>query len=362
MTGKYNVRNYEAFGMLSREEVTFGQLLQANGYATCIAGKWQLGKESDSPQHFGFAHSCLWQHMAGAYASDGADSRYANPVMEYNGSTVEYSQREFGPDVACDYIIDFLRKNEQKQPFLVYYPMILTHCPFVPTPDSNDWNAERSKTYNGNPAYFSDMVSYTDKLVGRLLNELDRLGLTDNTLIIFTGDNGTDRTVTSQFNGKPYPGGKGKTIDSGVHVPLIISCPGGLKGCVNNNLIDFTDFLPTLCEAASVSIPDSIQLDGKSFYPQLLGKQTEVREWVYCWYAPRDVDDKKAQVFARNHQYKLYRSGEFYNVSQDFEEKHPLSLLFLTEEQKKVYHTLKSVINQYNEIQRTVVRRKYTID
>ena len=353
MTGKYNVRNYVAFGQLDRKEVTFGNLLQEKGYATCIAGKWQLGKELDSPQHFGFEQSCLWQHAAGAYAPGGGDSRYANPVMEYNGRSVEYTQGEFGPDVACDFIIDFMRENKE-QPFFAYYPMILTHCPFVSTPDSKDWKVERSKTYAGNPIHFPDMVNYTDKLIGKLLDELDRLGLTDNTLIVFTGDNGTDRTVvSSRLNGKPYPGGKGLTTDAGVHVPLIVSCPGGLKGEVNDNLVDFTDFLPTLCEAASVSVPDSIQSDGKSFYPQLLGKKHKAREWVYCWYAPREVDDRKAKAFARDKQYKLYRSGEFYDVSQDFEEKAPLSLIALTKKQRNVYRTLKSVIDRYDAARKT---------
>lgn len=347
MTGKYNIRNYVAFGRMDRGEITFGNLLQEKGYATCIAGKWQLGKEKDSPQHFGFEQSCLWQHMAGAYAPDGADSRYANPVMEYNGRSIEYSQGEFGPDVGCDFIINFLRKN-QERPFFVYYPMILTHCPFMPTPDSKDWKAERSNTYKGKSIYFSDMVSYTDKLVGRILDELERLGLKDNTLIIFTGDNGTDRPISSLLNGKLYQGGKGKTIDSGIHVPLIVSCPNGLKDNVNDNLIDFTDFLPTLCDVAKISVPDSLQFDGKSFYPQLFRKDAEVRQWIYCWYAPREVDNKKAKVFVRNKQYKLYRSGEFYDILLDFEEKNPLPLSSLTKEQDNVYRTLKSVIERYD--------------
>lgn len=344
MTGRYNIRNYVAFRKLDRREITFGNLLKNGGYTTCVAGKWQLGEEEDSPQHFGFEQSCLWQHMAGAFASDGADSRYANPVMEYNGKPVEYQQGEFGPDVSCSFIIDFIRQNKE-QPFFVYYPMILTHAPFVPTPDSKNWQAERARN-KGETVNFSDMVSYADKQVGNIVKELERLNLRDNTLIIFTGDNGTDRPICSQFRGQPYLGGKGKTIDSGVHVPLIVSCPGGNIGIENNNLIDFTDFLPTLCEVANVSVPDSIELDGISFSPQLFGKESKVREWVYCWYSPREVKDDKAKVFARDKQYKLYRSGEFYDVLMDFEEEKPISKL--THEQKKKYEILKSVITFYD--------------
>lgn len=346
MTGRYNIRNYVAFRKLDRKEITFGNVLQNAGYKTCIAGKWQLGEEKDSPQHFGFGESCLWQHTAGAFAPDGADSRYANPVMEYNGRPKEYQQGEFGPDVSCNYVIDFIRRNKE-QPFFVYYPMVLTHAPFVPTPESKNWKAERARN-KGETVNFSDMVNYTDKLVGKIVKELERLNLRDNTLIIFTGDNGTDRPICSQFRGRPYPGGKGKTMDAGVHVPLIVSCPGGNIGVENNNLIDFTDFLPTLCDAAHVSKPDLVELDGISFFSQFFGKETKTREWVYCWYAPRDVSDEKAKVFARDKQYKLYRSGEFYDVLMDFEEEKPISTL--TQEQKVEYEKLKSVIRFYDNI------------
>lgn len=349
MTGQYNARNYTAFGELRRTEVTFGNILKEAGYATCIAGKWQLGKELDSPQHFGFEQSCLWQHANGAYDSNKHDSRYANPILEYNSEKKEYTNGEFGPEVACDFLLNFIRENHNR-PFFAYYPMILTHCPFIPTPDSPDWAAQRSETYKGDEQYFPYMVQYADKLVGRIIDQIESLGLTDNTLIIFTGDNGTDRPVISSFNGKPYPGGKGKTIDSGTHVPLIVAYPGGEKGIENNNLIDFTDFLPTLCDVAKVPIPANIETDGLSFYPQLKGETKAVREWIYCWYAPRDVDDKKAAVFARNHRYKLYRSGEFYDVQTDFNEEKPIPENLLKKNQKEIYRMLQEVIHKKEKI------------
>lgn len=349
MTGKYNVRNYTAFAKLEREEVTFGNILKNAGYATCIAGKWQLGKEFDSPQHFGFEQSCLWQQAQGAYDENRNDSRYANPIMEYNGDRKEYTTGEFGPDIACNFLLEFIRENKER-PFLAYYPMILTHCPFVATPDSQGWKAERSETYKGDARYFSDMVEYMDKLVGKIIDELDVLGLTDKTLIIFTGDNGTDQPVVSFLNGKSYPGGKGKTIDSGIHVPLIVSHPNIKKGSVNNNLIDFTDFLPTLCDAIGIAAPANEDIDGISFYPQLKGDNRNIRKWTYCWFAPRDVDNKKAKVFAREYRYKLYRSGEFYDIETDFEEKNPIQFSSLTEEQKHIYILLQEAINKYEDV------------
>lgn len=347
MTGRYNIKNYISFGELDRSETTFGNLLKSNGYNTCIAGKWQLGKEIDSPQHFGFDEACLWQHTAGAYAPDRKDSRFANPVMEHNGEPIEYTNGEFGPDVAADFIIDFINKNQQ-EPFFVYYPMILTHCPFVATPDSKDWKAERSATYKGNAKYFKDMVEYGDKLVGKIVDELDRLNLTDNTLIIFTGDNGTDQPVVTTFKGEPYPGGKSFTMDSGIHVPLVVLSPNGANGTVNDNLIDFTDFLPTICDATDIKIPKNIDIDGSSFYPQVKGKMKNVRDWTYCWYAPRDVRDEIAKVFARDKEYKLYRDGRLFNTQNDIYEKDALDIDNLTKEQSKIYQKLKDVIANYD--------------
>ena len=348
MTGKYNVHNYVAFGKLDRGEDTFGNILKNTGYATCIAGKWQLGKEKDSPKHFGFDTSCLWQQTASAVDEQGHDTRYANPVMDINGETIESPQGTFGPDIFCDFVLDFIKRHKES-PFFVYYPMVLTHCPFVSTPDSEEWSPMRSPTYKGNAVHFPDMIEYTDKLVGRILKQLDELQLRDNTLIIFTGDNGTDSPVISMLNGKPYPGGKGKTIDSGTHVPLIVSCPQGEKGKVNKELIDFTDFLPTLCDGAGINRPTTPETDGKSFYPQLYGKKTEARKWIYCWYAPRQVYDEKAIVFARDRKYKLYRTGEFYDIENDFYEKSPITKPNMTGKQKKIFKALQTVINKYED-------------
>ena len=131
-TGQYNVRNYVKFGLLPRGEITFAHRLKAKGYATCIAGKWQLGREKDAPQHFGFDEALLWQHTRdGRLKINGTrvDKRYENPILEKNGEPLAYNDGEFAPDLMVDFILDFIERKAE-QPFLVYYPMILTH-PFV---------------------------------------------------------------------------------------------------------------------------------------------------------------------------------------------------------------------------------------
>ena len=158
MTGQYNVRNYTKFGILPRGETTFAHKLKDEGYATCIAGKWQLGRQKDAPKHFGFDEALLWQHTRdGRMEIDGerVDKRYENPILEKNGELLVYNDGEFAPDLIVDFILDFIERKKE-QPFLVYYPMILTHCPFVPTPHSEDWDPSSagSLTYKGNKTYF----------------------------------------------------------------------------------------------------------------------------------------------------------------------------------------------------------------
>ena len=325
MTGIYNVRNYVEFGKLDRGQRTFAHILKENGYRTCIAGKWQLGREPDSAQHFGFDESCLWQHVTSGRDKQGHDGRYANPMLCTNGEFKEFTGGEFGPDLTGDFICDFMEKNKDV-PFFVYYPMILTHCPFVATPDSPDWKEQckRSPSYKGDAKYFGDMVAYVDKDVGKLKAKLEQLGLAENTIILFTGDNGTDKpVVTKMQDGSTIAGDKGSMRDGGTRVPLIAYGPGLIrKEIVTDALVDFSDFLPTICDLAGITKPDNV--DGRSFYPLLAGKPYEPRKWIYIWYS-RAGTINDAMEFTRNQRYKLYRTGEFFDIQKDVLEKKPIS-------------------------------------
>lgn len=351
MTGQYNVRNYTKFGELDRDQVTFGNLFKNAGYETAVAGKWQLGKEEDSPQHFGFDTSCLWQHMLPATDSAKHDTRYSNPLLEFNGKSRRFTNGEYSPDLACNFLCDFIEQNKDK-PFFAYYPMNLTHCPFVPTPDSDDWNPNSmgSLTYKGEAGYFPDMVAYMDKLVGKIVSKVDELGLSKNTIIIFTGDNGTDKPIVSILRGRAYPGGKSETTDNGTHVPLIVSWKGAIeanKEC--HDLVDFSDILPTICEAAKIKITNQMALDGRSFFPQTLGKKGKKRKWIYTWYS-RSGQTTHLKEYTRNKEYKLYTTGHLYNIKTDFFEKTPLKLKTIKGRDKKAYKTLKKGLDQYKGI------------
>lgn len=340
MTGLYNQRNYIRFGLLDPKATTFAHLLKNAGYATCVVGKWQLGGGLDGPRHFGFDEYCLWQLTV-------RKSRYPNPVLEQNGKVIEYSKGEYGPDIGSDYLCDFIGRNKDR-PFFAYYPMILTHWPFEPTPDSKDYDPKAKGVLKGqgNKKYFADMVAYADKLVGKIIAKLEALGLREDTLVLFTGDNGTAVGLTSRLGDREVPGGKGSTTDGGTHVPLIASWPKTIPpGRVCHDLVDFSDMLPTLLAAARVELPKDLALDGRSFLPQLLGKPGAPRPWIYCWYArnggPTSVE------FARNQRYKLYADGRFFDVPADPQEKSPLDVTRLDADARKAHELLQAALAQY---------------
>ncbi len=349
MTGIYNVRNYVRFGLLEESQTTFGHLFQEAGYATCIVGKWQLGKEPASPQHAGFDNHCLWQVSGGRVDPTGRDTRYSKPVLDVDGKLITFGDTDYGPEVVSQYGLNFIERcQESGQPFLLYYPMILTHCPFSPTPGSPEWNSEdtTTMTYKGEARYFKDMVAQMDQIVGGIISKLEDLGIQNNTLVIFTGDNGTDVPVVSMMNGRKIAGAKGKSTDAGTRVPLIIQWPDVITpNSINSDLIDFSDFLPTISKAANIDV-GSFDLDGRSFLPQLHGEKGNPREWIYSWYS-RSGEVDKARVFARNHHFKLYDTGEFYEVPEDYEEKNPLEISALDANTKKVHAQLREVLEHY---------------
>ena len=259
------------------QETTFARVLKEAGYATAVAGKWQLAHFDEHPDNVsacGFDEHCVWIGREDQERQE----RYWNPVVWQNGERVERRGRTgYGPDVYSGFLIDFMARNAER-PFFAYYPMTLPHSPFQPTPDSEQPRSGRSKYTD--PARFPDMVAYIDKTVGRILSALDDLGLTENTVVIFTGDNGSPKDVSSRWRGRDIPGGK-SDMAHGAHVPFLVSWPGTAPaGLVTDHLIDFTDVLPTLADLAGARLPDR-PIDGVSFAPLLRGEDPPPgREWV----------------------------------------------------------------------------------
>jgi arylsulfatase A len=321
MTGRDGIRNYVQFGTLDRDEVTFGSMMKDAGYATVIAGKWQLhgGERGTLAPACGFDTYCLWNYPGTER------SRYWNPSLMRDGKLLKTTEKDYGPDILTDYLIEFIGKNKSK-PFFAYYPMLLVHSPFPKTPDSkpDPVNGAKAKSL----ANFRDMTLYADKCVGRIIDALEENGLREKTVIIYTTDNGTHRALTYPYGSEERIGEKAYATDGGTHVPLIINCPGTVPaGIVSNDLVDFSDILPTIADITGAELP-KVKLDGRSFWSQCQGKKGNPRKFIFQYYYPKykPAADKHGQgvnkqeiIWAQNQRHKLYRDGSLYTVLDRYE-------------------------------------------
>ena len=241
---------------------TYAQLLRDSGYATSVTGKWQLATLEFHPDHIrdaGFDSWCVWQIWR-----DGAKTtRYWNPTFNHDGNIREDIVESFGPDVLADYVIgQMLDASKKDEPFCIQHNMLLPHEPIIETP------AERK---SGEPASLRRMITYLDSRVGQIVTAVDKLGIAENTCIIFLGDNGTDIQSTRKTTAGTVRGGKRTLDDGGTHLPLIVRWAGSVPaGVVADDLVDVTDFFPTFCEIAGVKISDETEMDGVSIAGRLL--------------------------------------------------------------------------------------------
>ena len=256
----------------------------------------------------GFERHCLWQ-------VDKLGSRFWGPKITVAGKVKDFPKEVYGPDVYCQFLLERMEEYRD-EPFFLYYPMALVHAPFVPTPDSAD------KTSKNKQQNFGDMVAYMDKLIGRIVAKTVQLGIAERTLILVTGDNGTHGSLKSNMGDKVINGGKGKPTDAGTHVALFGYQPGAVPaGRVSNDLVEFTDFMPTIAKATGAT-PLS-PTDGRSFLAQLHGEKGEPRETIFVYYWPRP--EKGAPLrFVRNQRWKLYGDGRLIDVQNDVLEKTPV--------------------------------------
>jgi arylsulfatase A-like enzyme len=316
--------------------------MRAAGYRTLVAGKWQLSKRGgQTPSDAGFDEQIV--HPGGA-----ANSRYWGPTFDIDGELRSFEAGRFGPDVVSERVVQFIERNRDR-PFIVYYPLLLPHRPLVATPDAPDATTPE--------AMIIAMVEYVDKMVGEVVRALDALGLREQTLLLFTADNGTITSMSSELESASgevvrIQGGKGHPTDAGTHVPFIASLPGTVPTAVNGDIVDFTVFRPTLVEIASGERRTG--LDGDSIVDQLFGLAARPRGWAYVYYDPfaRSGADALSSEFARDERFKLYRQRHcepiemLFDLSVDPLERSPIAPATGSAEQEAMRGELRTILER----------------
>ena len=256
-TGLYNTR----FGgdTLGRNETTIAQVLKSAGYRTALFGKWHLGRYSQyQPHRRGF------DHFFGHY--HGHIERYSNPdQVVVNGQPVE--TRGYVTDLFTEAAIDFI-KRDQQQPFFCFLAFNAPHSPFLLDTThfgqpEGDKLIEKylAKKLPLREARIYGMVERIDQNLSRLFKTLKEQGLDEETLVIYTSDNGG---VSKAFKAG-LKGSKGSAYEGGTRVPFVVRWPGKIPaGKQTDALVAQIDLFPTFCELAGVSIPEGVDLDGKS--------------------------------------------------------------------------------------------------
>jgi arylsulfatase A len=304
LTGRYAFRtgavNQDMTGLMKPSvETMMPRILKPAGYVSAMIGKW--GQLPLGPADFGFDYYLTFSGSGIYWNTQEKGKNYT-----VNGKKVLLSDKEYLPDVMHTHVVDFVTKHHDN-PFYIYYSLSHVHAEILPTPDSAP----------GSKDYYADNIAYMDKLVGKLIDELERQKLREKTLIIFFGDNGTGSKYAdlSTIGGRRLSGQKGSMLECGGLVPMIVTWPGTTPaGKVNTDLIDSSDFVPTFAELAGAELPGGKPIDGRSFLPQVQGEQGKQREWIFV--------ELGNQWYVREQRWKLNRSGQLFDMSNaPFEEK-----------------------------------------
>ncbi|MCX8489265.1 MAG: sulfatase-like hydrolase/transferase [Opitutales bacterium] len=289
-------------------------VLKQAGYATALIGKWGQLSPSGSPAEWGFEHDfhfkasgMYWNSARVKTMTDDGKVRGDPDSYVINGKTIPVKDNEYIPDLMHKDAVAWLEAHKNG-PFFLYYSMAHVHGEILPTPDSLPTPAgEDAATRLAR--HYTDNINYMDKLVGKLMAELDRLKLRENTLIVFMGDNGTAKAhaPVATIGGKRLDGEKGSMKEGGGLVPFFATWPGVTpSGKVNANVADASDLLPTFAEVAGAPLPTGRVIDGRSLVSQFKGDTQSPRTWAYC--------QLSNNYYVREAGWKLDQSGTLYDM------------------------------------------------
>ncbi len=269
LEGEESVRRMEPLSLrhLAPEEVTFAEVLQANGYATGFTGKWHLGVPPNVPRTQGFD----WTRSVGAYSA----SPYFPPYEVTKADDVRPD--EYLTDRITDDAIAFLREHADR-PFFLYVSHFAVHGPWA----AKDEEIKRMRTLldpasDQSSALYGAMIASLDEGVGRILDELNALELADRTIVIFTSDNGPtiEKGSSVMTSTAPLRGGKLDVYEGGLRVPMVVRWPGRTQPGETDTPVVSMDLFPTVLAAAGIALPEGVALDGIDLAPVFAGEALE---------------------------------------------------------------------------------------
>jgi len=373
MTGKHGghayVRNNSEIGgwdsfrgqlPLPAETVTIASLLKQQGYVTGAFGKWGLGEvgSTGDPLNRGFdrfvGYNCQ-RHAHNLYPKYLVNDR---DKITLEGNTRGLTGKHYAPQVIADEMLKFIRENKEK-PFFVYYPTVIPHLALqVPEEDLNQYKGKwpetpyKGKSYLPHPtpkACYAAMISFMDRQVGHIMKLLKELNLDDNTVVLFTSDNGTtylkEQVDYEFFNSVgPLRGLKGSLYEGGIRMPMVVRWPGKIKaGTVSDHLAAHYDALATLADIAGAKAPKDT--DGISFVPTLLSQPVQQKKHDYLFW---DFAGYGGQLAVRMGKWKGIKRDlrknpdaplELYDLENDVSEKNNVA-----EEYPKVVARIESIM------------------
>lgn len=312
---------------LRDQDITVAQLLQDTGYETACIGKWGLGKPGTS----GYPLNKGFDYFVGYDTHISAHNYYPESLCK-NNERLKLEKGEYSHDVFTKEALQFLRKTHN-QPFFLYLAYTIPHDPFNP-PDVKPY---QDKKWPDKYKKYAAMITRMDRDIGKILKLLKEKGLAENTLVIFTSDNGpqsgyengpNEMTKFFDSNG-PLRGIKRDVLDGGIRVPYIAWWPSKIKPGTSNEITAFPDFLPTACELAGAKPPPDI--NGISMVPLFMGRNEAFKghemlywEFIRMSSRPEDTGGRQGALDVKRNikaiRYGINDDVEIYFLDQDINE------------------------------------------
>lgn len=354
LTGKYphrtgvvslNMQNEPELTSLKKSEVTLADLFVQNGYQTALVGKWHLGNRPEyHPMKRGF------QEFAGFMEGEA----YYDFKLDINGIFKTF-KGPYMTDVLTDYALKFIESYKSK-PFFMHLAYKAPHRPLSAPEDMVNYYIK--KGFDEKTAKVYAMIEVMDKGIGEVIKKLDDLGIREQTLIIFSSDNGPDPLAGNRFN-LNLKGRKYDMTEGGIRVPLLFNWKGKLAPGTVDDLAHFTDMVPTLVDVCKLQATKQVSSswDGRSLYPLLLKKPGADLPLLRYWQWNRGLPLYSHNAAVREGDWKLVRPAVSRNVVTEESTLQPLlfnikndpgETLDVSSANKKIYQRMKEMLDAWS--------------